>query len=584
MKITPRRLRSLSLLLLAIAACSHTPKAVDAPVEDAAPSEYIGTREPFVSEAVYFLITDRFVNGDPDNDHREQGGAQRSFDIPVAGGPEGRSANVGYLGGDFKGILDNAAYIRDLGFTAVWITPIVDNPDEAFTGGEEITWGAALKDKGKSGYHGYWGVNFFELDEHWPSPGLGFRELTAGLKDYGLKTVLDIVANHGSPAYTMPVDQPKFGEIYGRDGTLLADHQNLHPTELDPEGNPLHRWFIPEPELVQLSNLDWRRPEVLDYFVDAYLQWIEQGADAFRIDTLGWVGHPFWKAFADRIRERHPGFFLFGEHFSYDAAKIAEHTYPENGGISVLDFPLQAAMSRAFGRKDEGFEVILEALFLEDGPYANPYELAVFYDNHDMPRLDASDQGFIDAHNFLFTTRGFPVVYYGSEIGFERGAAEHAGNRNYYGQVRIDTAPAHPIHANLRRIAELRRKVPALQRGLMIPLEFAGDRAAFLRVLQTAETQQTALVLLNKGDAEERFVPVTMIDAGTWVDAFSGASFEVAAGGGIEAVVPAHSIRVFLREGRVADPQLIAALKRAMAHKTGPRSAAPSRNENSRSA
>jgi cyclomaltodextrin glucanotransferase len=569
MKTLPPRLLSLSSLALALAACANTPKAVDAPVAEAAPREYIGTHEPFVSEAVYFVVTDRFVNGDPDNDQREQGGENRSFDIPVAGGPAGRKANVGYLGGDFKGILDNAGYIRDLGFTAVWLTPIVDNPDEAFTGGEEITWGASLKDKGKSGYHGYWGVNFFELDEHLPSPGLGFRELTAGLKDHGLKTVLDIVTNHGSPAYTMPVDQPKFGEIYGRDGTLLADHQNLHPTELDPEGNPLHRWFIPEPELVQLPNLDWRRPEVLDYFVDAYLHWIEQGADAFRIDTIGWVDHAFWKAFADRIRERHPGYFMFAEHFSFDAAKIAEHTHPQNGAISVLDFPLQSAMSRAFGRKDEGFEVIAEALFLEDGPYANPYDLALFYDNHDMPRLDANDQGFIDAHHFLFTARGFPVVYYGSETGFERGAAEHAGNRNYFGQVRVDTAPAHPIHANLKRIAHLRKETPALQRGLMIPLEFAGDRAAFLRVLQTADTQQTALVLLNKGEGEERFVPTAMIDDGTWVDALGGGSFEVAAGGGIEAAVPAHSVRVFLREGAINDSGLISALERAMGNKRG---------------
>lgn len=569
MKTLPPRLLSLSLLALTLAACTSAPKALEAPVADAAPREFVGTREPFVSEAVYFVVTDRFVNGDPDNDHREQGGENRTFDIPVAGAPAGRSDNVGYLGGDFKGILDNAGYIRDMGFTAVWLTPIVDNPDEAFTGGEEITWGATLKDKGKSGYHGYWGVNFFELDEHLPSPGLGFRELTAGLKEQGLKTVLDIVANHGSPAYTMPVDQPKFGEIYGRDGQLLADHQNLHPSQLDPEGNPLHRWFIPEPELVQLPNLDWRRPEVLDYFVDAYLKWIGEGADAFRIDTIGWVDHAFWKAFADRIRERHPGYFMFAEHFSFDAAKIAEHTHPENGAISVLDFPLQSAMSRAFGTRDEGFEVIGQALFLEDGPYANPYDLALFYDNHDMPRLDADDQGFIDAHNFLFTARGFPVVYYGSETGFERGAAEHAGNRNYYGQVRVNAAPAHPIHANLRRIAQLRKETPALQRGLMIPLEFEGDRAAFLRVLQTADTQQTALVLLNKGDDEARFAPVAMIDGGSWVDALGGGSFEVAAGGGIEAVVPAHSVRVFLREGAVADPKLIAALERAMGNKAG---------------
>ena len=72
-------------------------------------------------------------------------------------------------------MLDNADYIRDMGFGAVWITPIVDNPDEAFTGGDPVQWGGMLTDRGKTGYHGYWGVNFYKLDEHLPSDGPGLR-------------------------------------------------------------------------------------------------------------------------------------------------------------------------------------------------------------------------------------------------------------------------------------------------------------------------------------------------------------------------------------------------------------------------
>src|SRR5690606_10841677 len=107
-------------------------------------------------------------------------------------------------------------------------------------------------------------------------------------------------------------------------------------------------------------------------------------------------------------------------------------------------------------------------LYLEHGPYANPYELMTFYDNHDMPRMDATDAGFIDAHNWLFTARGIPVVYYGSETGFMRGRGEHAGNRNYFGQERIDAARGNPIRAALKRIADVRRASPALQRGLQV--------------------------------------------------------------------------------------------------------------------
>ena len=90
---------------------------------------------------------------------------------------DGIDGNIGYLGGDFRGVLANAGYIRDMGFGAVWITPIVGNPDEAFTGGDAISCGSSLTDRGKTGYHGYWGTNFYQVDEHLPSAGLDFRAL-----------------------------------------------------------------------------------------------------------------------------------------------------------------------------------------------------------------------------------------------------------------------------------------------------------------------------------------------------------------------------------------------------------------------
>ncbi|MFS8137333.1 MAG: alpha-amylase family glycosyl hydrolase, partial [Thermomonas sp.] len=194
-------------------------------------ADYYGTLEPFARDAVYFVLTDRFVNGDPSNDQRDQGKSKGAafftFDRPVPGAPVGKSANVGYLGGDFKGIVDNADYIRDMGFGAVWVTPIVDNPDEAFTGGDALKWNGSFTDRGKTGFHGYWGDNFYVLDEHLPSPGLDFRGFTKAMHGHGLDVVLDIVCNHGSPAYTMPKDQPKFGKIYDAKWNLLADHQDL---------------------------------------------------------------------------------------------------------------------------------------------------------------------------------------------------------------------------------------------------------------------------------------------------------------------------------------------------------------------
>lgn len=525
--------------------------------------EFYGTTEPFASEAVYFVLTDRFVNGDPGNDQRNQGGAHPTFDRRIPG-PNGESDNIGYLGGDFKGIVDNADYIRDMGFGAVWITPIVDNPDESFTGGKPASWGSFWTDQGKTGYHGYWGVNFYRLDEHLPSPGLDFAGFTAAMKAKQLKIVLDIVGNHGSPAYTMPKDQPMFGKVYDRDGRLLADHQNLPPAKLDPVRNPLHRFYNTKPGVAELSDFDENNPQVLDYLAGAYMQWVDQGAAAFRIDTLGWMPNAFWKKFADRIREQHPGFFMFGENFEYDAAKIAPHTWPQNGSISVLDFPLKQGLEEVFGRKQAGFERLSEALHLQDGPYANPYELMTFYDNHDMPRLDASDEGFIDAHNWLFTARGIPVIYYGSETGFMRGRAEHAGNRNYFGQERIDAARSNPIRERLKRIARLRASTPALQRGLQLNIELKGDRAAFYRVYQRAGQHQIALVLLNKSGVPARF-ELRDVQPGAWREAFGGRDVEVAEGVAFATDVPPHDVQVLLLDAPVSLPELRAQFSTAMA-------------------
>lgn len=549
-----KRFRLSWLLLLGLlAGCAH------------APDTFYGTTHPFASEAIYFVLTDRFVNGDADNDHRDQGGEHHTFDRPLVG-PDGETANVGYLGGDFRGILDHADYIRDMGFTAVWITPIVDNPDEAFRGGEPITWGSVLKDQGKSGYHGYWGVNFYRLDEHLPSPGLDFAAFTREMRARGLKVVLDVVANHGSPSFSMPEDQPKFGEIYAADGTLLADHQNLPPEELDPERNPLHRFFRTERDLVQLSNLNDENPEVQDYLIGAVLQWIDQGAHALRIDTIRHVPHAFWKIFADRVRERHPDLFMFGESFDYEAANIAPHTWEENGAISVLDFPLKARLAEVFERSDADFAELEPALFLENGPYRNPYELVTFYDNHDMPRLNADDEGYIDAHNWLFTARGIPVIYYGSEIAFMSGRPEHAGNRNYFGAERIAQARNHPIRQQLRRIAQLRSSSVALQRGLQLNVRLRGDEAVFYRVYQNEGTNQTALVMLNKSDRDMTMTVSDYLESGPWRDGFTGEQTHVDAR--LSAVVPAHGVRVFFFDDELKRPDTRRRLAELMRNKS----------------
>jgi cyclomaltodextrin glucanotransferase len=574
-----------TMLVLSLAACSRAPQSppAAAPAAGAQAPSFYGTLEPIAATPVYFVVTDRFVNGDATNDHRDQGGAHPTWDLPLrnedgspALGPDGTGDHLGYLGGDFKGVLDHADYIRGMGFGAVWITPIVDNPDQAFTGGQRPTRTSFLTDQGKSGYHGYWGVNFWRLDEHLPSEGLDFRAFTAGLKAHGLDVVLDVVANHGSPAYTMPQVQPGFGQLFDADGQLVADHHNLPPAQLDPEGNPLHAYYRAVPDLAQLSDFDHTRPAVMDYLVGSTLQWLDQGAAALRLDTMKHVPFTAWAEYTQRVRARHPGLFMFGEVFVPEDERdpmgaLAKYTLPENGGVSVLDFPQMRAMVRAFGRERAGFDALAPWLALDGGPYANAYALMTFYDNHDVRRLDADDTGFIDAHHWLFTTRGTPVVYYGSEIGFMRGLGEHQGNRNYFGAEGVATARAHPIRVALARIGAVRARSIALQRGLMLPLELAGERAAFYRIYQHDGTSQVALVLLNKGDAPATFRIAEALQPGRWVPQLGGEPVEVADGGAIEATVSMHGAQVFLLDAPVTHP----ALRERAARLMGARGVAP---------
>ncbi|MGI9234814.1 MAG: alpha-amylase family glycosyl hydrolase [Woeseiaceae bacterium] len=534
--------------IIVIAGLLQVACTVVQPVDDEVPvdSDYVGTTEPFASEAVYFIVTDRFVDGDANNNFPEQGGvALGTFDRPIRLA-DSAPANIGYLGGDFKGVIDNAGYIAEMGFTSIWLTPIVDNPDEAFTGGKAPGEGGS-NDYGKTGYHGYWGVNFFELDEHLPSKGLDYATLTQRLRsEHGIKTVLDVVCNHGSPSFSMPKDQPKYGEIYDGDGTLLADHGNLHPSELDP-ADPFHTFYRTEPDLAELSDMDYDNPAVLEYFVAAHSRWIEEGAAAIRIDTIKHMPHSFWKAFSDRLRQRYPGLFMFAEAWSFEAEFLAEYTYPENGAISILDFPGREAMVSVFGAHDGAYSNLIEYLHLDSGTYQNPYELMTFYDNHDMTRIDADQAGFIDANNWLFTSRGIPVVYYGSEIGFRAGADQHAGNRDYFGQENVDSARSHPIRSALSRVATTRKSSVALQRGLQANLEFADDTAAFYRVYQKDGVNQTALVLLNKGDTAARFDVSTWLSRGPWRDAGNGEVFIVTdESPRIAATVPSHDVRILL--------------------------------------
>jgi len=270
------------------------------------------------------------------------------------------------------------------------------------------------------------------------------------------------------------------------------------------------------------------------------------------------------KNFSDNVRAKHPDFFMFAESYSFDANFIAEHTLDKNGAVSVLDFPGRQSIIDTFENPSSKYADITSYLYLEDSPYQNPYELMTFYDNHDMQRMNADDNGFIDAHNWLFTSRGIPVIYYGSEIAFMVGTKEHEGNRNYYGKENIALADKHPIAQNLSRIANLRKRSIALQKGLQINLDFGKDTASFLRIYQHENSYQTALILLNKGDKSNEIDVANFLSAGLWNDAFSSEQFKVNKSGKLSVSVKPHQVRVLFYDQKNTNKPLLKKLENLM--------------------
>lgn len=181
--------------------------------------------------------------------------------------------------------------------------------------------------------------------------------------------------------------------------------------------------------------------------------------------------------------------------------------------------------------------------------------------------MNASDFGFINANNWLFTSRGIPVIYYGSEVNFLTGKPEHEGNRNYFGQARIDTATEHPIQQQLTRIANLRKQTPALQRGLQLNIDFAGNTAVFYRVLQTEEISQTALVVLNKGDAATVAID-KLLNSGNWQNALDDQQLAITQGTPVELSIDANDVQVWLLNEPLSNPEIIQQLEHLQASAT----------------
>lgn len=478
----------------------------------------------FRDETIYLAVTDRFADGDPSNN-----------DIY---GDEYVPGNLRYYqGGDFRGLIDNLDHIRDMGFTAVWITPPVMQPPGRYVNGSQ-TYDAA-------GYHGYWAWDFSRIDPHLESPGASYADLIKAAHGKGLKIIQDIVANHAHGGDTHPSVKwhAERGKVrgLGLEFDYYADDKN---------------WFNRKgPVLADLLDFNDENPEVLKWLTGIYAKYRDMGVDAFRVDTLVWMSDAFWRDFAAEMHRGKKDFFMFGEAWTaHDFGLLAAYTNLSpgeamNSAMSVLDMPLSSMgtwgpLEAVF--KGETYAVVDE-IFRHDAKYKDPTYLVTFLDNHDKPRFNggngegtpASDEQYFDALNFYFTVRGIPCVFYGTEVRMPGG--NDPDNRRMLGAEGIKKAKSDPVYAHLRKLNAVRAAAAPLRKGAQARLLAGEQHYAFRRDFGG----ETAAVFLNK-DAAPAGLRAAGLPDGTYRELYTGRKVKVR-GGVLAAEVPAHGLRVYVK-------------------------------------
>ncbi|MGB3829511.1 MAG: pullulanase-type alpha-1,6-glucosidase [Ornithinimicrobium sp.] len=528
-----------------------TPTELSGPVgpQDAA---YAGDslRKPVTGEQFYFVMADRFANGDPDNDR----GGLEGDRLATGFDPEDKGF---YHGGDLDGIIDRLDYIEDLGTTAIWLTPSFKNRPVQGTG-----------DDVSAGYHGYWITDFTRIDPH-----LGTNEEMKALIDAaharGMKVYFDIITNH--TADVIDYEEGEYSYIdkdtspYTDASGDVFDDKEYAGTDTFPEVDPATSFpytpffnteedaevkvpgWLNDPRLyhnrgdstfagesseygdfIGLDDLWTERPEVTDGMIDIYSTWAQFGIDGFRIDTVKHVNTEFWQKFSPQVleaaREKNEDFFMFGEVYDADPTYLSTFT-TEAKLQAVIDFGFQAR-SIDFAKGEA--TTLLRDFYAQDDYYtdtdSNAYQLPTFTGNHDMGRaaMMLSGQGFsgdelldrVELSNaVMFLTRGQPVVYYGDEQGFIGAGGDKDARQDMFATQTQQYAdepvlggpsgsierynPEHPLYQQIAGLAALREEYPALVDGAQIHRYASSSEGVFAFSRIDPDEQVEYLVVAN---------------------------------------------------------------------------------------
>jgi len=463
------------------------------------------------ADSMYLIMPDRFANGDPAND--EPAELPGSFD---------RAKARAYHGGDLRGIREHLDYLKDLGVTSLWLTPIVKN--------------GATED-----YHGYGAVDLYAVEPH-----LGtlrdYQELVAAAHKQRMKIVFDIVPNHVGPKHPWAAKPPLPDWFHGTvrhhfnssapiDGTFYGEGDNqghdLFEALVDPHApsrlsrNLTEGWFAN-----LLPDMNTENPVVAQYLLQNAIWWTEgSGLDGFRVDTFPYVSREFWARWHTGLRRIYPRLTTIGEVFHPDPSVISffaggqKRSDGIDTGVSTLfDYPMYFALRDVLLNGAPAGR--LADVLRHDVLYPRPDELVTFLGNHDVPRL-ASAKGSSAAKvkigfALTLTLRGIPQLYYGDEIGMP-GGGDPDNRRDFPGGWREDSKNAfskagrtreqQEIFAYVQTLLGLRREHAALNGGRLWHLYSDDGSYVFLR-----ESEEERVIVAFENSATPKELRFTLAD------------------------------------------------------------------------
>jgi cyclomaltodextrin glucanotransferase len=517
---------------------SEPEEKIDSLVEEVKPEseidlEFLYTRDiEFRQETIYFLVVDRFYDGDPEN---SEGPNPELYD------PEGKDWGK-YWGGDLQGVIDKLDYLKDMGVTAVWLTPLFEQVEALFIEQAAI--------------HGYWIKDFKRLNPRFIAKGDNpsinqtqeskdtvFDKLVYELHQRNMKLVLDIVCNHSNPDFS-----GKKGELYD-DGVKIADFNDDKDNWYHHYGEVTNwedEWQVHNCELSGLATFNENNIAYRNYIKSAIKQWLDRGVDALRVDTVKHMPIWFWQEFNADILTHRPDVFIFGEWIYSDPRNERSVEFVNESGMTILDFGLCVAIREVLGKGAEaGFSLVQDVLDL-DYHYYGATELITFIDNHDMPRfqsLNPDPEMLRLAIGLIMTTRGIPCIYYGTEQYLHDDT--EGGNDPYNRPMMEKWDTDSPIYRDVRLLSGLRRLNPAISMGSQWQKYLTPDVYCYVRRYRDS----VVFVAMNRGNPVTLEEVDTELPDGEHTEVLSRRKFEVKDGMLYNLELGAREVMIFSRVG-----------------------------------